>query len=392
MTTEERPFPGIDLLRFLCAFSVLCFHYSRIFGGGQHFPAEPFRAELSLLFDHGDFAVQVFWTISGFIFFWRYADVVVQRAIDARDFFVLRLSRLYPLHLATLLVIAVLQLAYARTHSGQEFVTHYNDLSHFLLQLLFVSWTAEKSFNSPIWSISLELLAYTAFFLCASSVRLNHLRNSAIVATIFALIWSSRALLYFEFSSCLMLFFIGGLVYTLTRATSMPDPSTRSRAWAKGVRIFCVFNVLAPMANLLMNNRLAEFYLGEYVNDYCYLVMTPSFLYLLANLPLPGKAGHTAEALGNLTYASYLIHFPLQVLTVLCLDVAGLPRAVIWNHAGFLGFIGITFGLSYWVYHRYERPMQQLIRQRLLARSPRTPPGPAGLDPALLERGTEQRA
>jgi peptidoglycan/LPS O-acetylase OafA/YrhL len=367
IANAERPFPGIDLLRFLCAFAVVCFHYSKVFGGGQHFPAEPFRAELGLLFDSGGFAVPIFWGISGFIFFWKYADALHQHAVTGREFLVLRLSRLYPLHLATLLIVAGLQLAYARTHSGQPFVTHYNDLSHFVLQLLMISyWPAEFSFNAPIWSVSLEVVAYAVFFVCALSLRLNRLRNSAILAAIFALLWAGHALLYFEFANCLMLFFLGGLVHALVRAISAPGLSARGRNWARVLRMYCVFNVLAPLANLAMHNRLAEVYLGGYIDHYCCIVMAPSILFVFCRLRLPEKAGHAAEALGNLTYASYLIHFPLQVLTVLCLDAAGVPRRVIWNDAGFLGFIGVTFVLSHWVYRRFERPAQQLIRQRLL--------------------------
>lgn len=396
MTTEKRPFPGIDLLRFLCAFSVLCCHYSKLYGAGQNFPPEPFRAVLGLLFDHGAFAVQIFWAISGFIFFWKYADVLLKRTMGTADFIVLRLSRLYPLHLATLLIVAGLQLAYKHFHSGQAYVYHYNDLSHFMLQLLFVSYWAqgaEKSFNAPIWSISLELLAYAVFFMCASSIRLNRLRNSAVTAVIFALIWSGRTLLYVEFAGCLMLFFAGGLVYTMVREAAASNLSSGRRVWFKVLRIFCAFNVLAPMANFAMDNRLAEFYLREYVDDYCYLLIAPSVLFLFASMPIPaGKPGRIAETLGNLTYSSYLIHFPLLLLLVLCLDAAGVPRIIVWNHAGFLTFIGVTFALSHWVYHCYERPMQKLIRHRLLERSSRTPPGAANPDPALLDQSTEQRA
>ena len=50
----------------------------------------------------------------GFIFFWKYRDTISDSTIGGWVFFVFRLSRLYPLHLATLLLVALLQPLYHR--------------------------------------------------------------------------------------------------------------------------------------------------------------------------------------------------------------------------------------------------------------------------------------
>lgn len=72
---------------------------------------QPFYALLKPFSEYGWYGVQAFWSISGFIFFWRYRDSVALGQVGGWRFFVLRFSRLYPLHLATLLPAAFLQAA-----------------------------------------------------------------------------------------------------------------------------------------------------------------------------------------------------------------------------------------------------------------------------------------
>jgi peptidoglycan/LPS O-acetylase OafA/YrhL len=53
-------------------------------------------------YEAGECGVWIFWCISGFIFSWKYRDTISGRSVGGRTFFVFRLSRLYPLHLVTL--------------------------------------------------------------------------------------------------------------------------------------------------------------------------------------------------------------------------------------------------------------------------------------------------
>src|SRR6185437_3680142 len=72
-----------------------------------------------------------------------------------------------PLHFATLCLVGALNYLYLYEH-GQFFVYVYNDLRHFVLNLLFASgWGLETdySFNGPAWSISAEVLFYLLFFM-----------------------------------------------------------------------------------------------------------------------------------------------------------------------------------------------------------------------------------
>jgi peptidoglycan/LPS O-acetylase OafA/YrhL len=104
---------GLELLRFVAALAVIVWHYS-----GFSYVADspvnlfknrlPFYGLLQPLYETGEYAVWALWCISGFIFFWKYRDAIADRSIGCGRFFVFRLSRLYPLHLVTLALVAIL--------------------------------------------------------------------------------------------------------------------------------------------------------------------------------------------------------------------------------------------------------------------------------------------
>ena len=71
--------------------------------------------------------------------------------------------------------------------------------------------------------------------------------------------------------------------------------------------------------------------------------------------------------LGNLTYASYLVHFPLQLLIVVLFPVLGWQIDYQSPYLFGLFFLS-TFLLSAVVYQMLERPAQRYIRRRWLGR------------------------
>src|SRR4051812_13229871 len=214
--------PGLEAVRFVAAFAVLIWHY-------QHFayvadqPVDLVKQRLPLyellqpFYEAGRYGVWVFWCVSGFIFFWKYRDAIYERATGGWAFLVLRVSRLYPLHLVTLIVVALLQGVYFR-QQGQFFVYQHNDLQHFILQICLASeWNLlhGDSFNGPIWSISVEVLVYIVFFLTLRFVTRSALFN--VLAVLVCLTLRGQVF------SCLALFYAGGLAAIARRnMTSAP--------------------------------------------------------------------------------------------------------------------------------------------------------------------------
>jgi peptidoglycan/LPS O-acetylase OafA/YrhL len=353
-STIDTKLPGLEALRFVAAFAVLIWHY-------QHFsyvaavPIDLVRARLPLygllrpFYEAGQYGVWVFWCISGFIFFWKYRDAIFDRAVSGWTFFVFRFSRLYPLHLATLIAVAILQSIYFRLH-GCFFVYQNNDLGHFLPQLLMASeWGPDigDSFNGPIWSISVEVLVYVVFFLTLRFVSRSALLNVVIVVACLNLSG--------QIFSCLAFFYMGGLAAMARRAIALaPSRNLIERAgWSAAT--------LVPVSILAFGSP------SQLIAWPFLLTYAPLLLFCLSGeAVLPAPAQRLVEAAGNMTYSSYLLHFPIQLLMAVGFGFAGkaLPFYDGWFFAVYLG---ATLPASHAVYRWFEAPAQRLLRRRLLA-------------------------
>lgn len=346
--------PGIELLRFVCACAVLLWHYQHfayIANAAHDFSPErqPFYAQLAFFYRFGLYGVQVFWCISGFIFFWKYGATIAARGIGAGRFFLLRFSRLYPLHLATLLLVAALQAAYLGGH-GYYFVYGDNSAASFVLQLGMAShWLfplTTWSFNGPIWSVSLEVLAYLLFFVLTRRLGAGWAVTGALTL-VAGLAWRYCDWPLLE---CLLYFYLGGLGARAHLALARRS-SVQRRALLAAAAILLALVLLAPWRYPLAATQVL-------------LPATPLVILLLLALPpLPGAAGRAAGVLGNLTYSSYLLHFPLQVGIALACGAAGM--AVPWQSRWlWLGFMGGTLVLAHLCYRRFELPAQRWLRRR----------------------------
>jgi peptidoglycan/LPS O-acetylase OafA/YrhL len=286
--------------------------------------------------------------ISGFIFFWKYSAAINEGRVSAYRFFVLRFSRLYPLHFVTLIIVALLQLIYIRTH-GTSFIYSNTDTFHFALQLAFASnWLNElpETFNGPIWSVSTEVLVY-AFFL----VVVSFLRPSLILCVVVAL--AAKAASHFHPENafeCAQYFFIGGAVQAV--AGSLPH---RYKLIAFGV---CVLGLCLSIGS--------HFRFGSIVGFSFFVVVSFALLDEVISL----RRSRVVKV-GDLTYASYLLHFPVQLAVVLAIDALGLSRNLFLAPAALAAFILGTFGLAWIVFRAFEMPAQDALRAVWLRRQKR---------------------
>jgi peptidoglycan/LPS O-acetylase OafA/YrhL len=356
---DRKGFTGIEIGRFLCAFAVILWHYQTFFqtgveGGGNEAPADtinyPFYSVLSFFYLNGHHAVVIFWMISGFIFFWKYGSDLHERKVSTYDFFMLRFSRLYPLHFATLILVAILQVLYISSHRDY-FIYAHNDAPHFLLQLVFASnWLGSQpfTFNGSIWSVSVEVLAYAFFFLMV-----RFFRPGLILCLVVAVVF--KTLDHFQPQSlfvCIEYFFIGGAVVRLIEKLNRTQ--SRIAFW------LCAVGIVAIGATRLGSGTVVIF-------AFCCLTA-----FALLNEAV-GSRFERVSKLGDLTYASYLIHFPIQLALVLVVDWLGISRAVFLSPVALIAFIVVTFALSWVVFHGFEMPAQRRIRALALPREKRAP-------------------
>ncbi|CCD93608.1 conserved membrane hypothetical protein; putative acyltransferase [Bradyrhizobium sp. ORS 375] len=347
---------GLELLRFLATISVLLWHYPH-FAYAADAPVGLVRSELPFyrvlfpFYELGEYGVVIFWCISGFIFFWKYSALIPNGAVDGWTFFVNRLSRLYPLHLATLLLVAGLQAIYVAQH-GFAFVYQSNDLGHFLAQLVMASdWLPPTgvSFNGPIWSVSIEVLVYAAFFAGLRFVTTSPLLNLAMILAGIA----SGTLV----GKCFVFFYAGGLA-AMTRQ-SVADAWYRPR-----LEVFAAGAVVGiPLVLWLSGTDLAERAAA------LLLIYTPVLLFVCTiPLTLPGRAEDLLQAAGNMTYSCYLLHFPIQLTIALAFASWGQPIPY-GSHMFWIGFMGLTLSAAYLTYDWFEAPAQRLIRRALLRKN-----------------------
>lgn len=339
---------GLELMRFAAALAVLLNHY-RFFADMAGVPAlDRTNALLSLLwpfFNYGHFGVEVFWGISGYIFFWKYGTAIHSRAVGGREFFWLRFSRLYPLHLATLLLAAGLQ-AIHRQVSGHDFIYPATDGASFVRQLLLATdWgpPVAESFNGPIWSISAEIAIYAAFFMLlrrfGPSARMCvGMIIAGLVAQLAGLEWASIG--------CATYFFAGGL------AALVPSGEGRSSR-------------VVPAALLALCLGMAV--LGDRGKvPMILLLAVPCLLIVMArNWQWMERWQQQLRFAGNLTYSSYLLHFPLQLLLAIGVGTSGIvPDPT--NPVFFIGWLAATLATAALCHRLFEMPAQAWIRQRTL--------------------------
>jgi peptidoglycan/LPS O-acetylase OafA/YrhL len=355
---------GLEGLRFLATIAVLLWHY-------QHFAFAPdlrgdlpkgqlpFYRVLFPFYEAGDYGVWIFWCISGFIFFWKYRSIVADRTIGGWTFFVYRLSRLYPLHLATLLLVALLQMLYGAQH-GFYFVYQQNDVAHFIAQLFMASnWLPLRiqSFNGPIWSVSVEVLAYAAFFLTLRFVNPSPLFNLAM--SVLALRLGS------DLGICLAFFYAGGLAAIVRRAVA-GAPHRR----LLGAAAACAA-AMVPLAFWLSGAELAS------VSGPLMLMTTPLVLFCCSGeLALPRWTETLLESAGNMTYSCYLLQFPTQLIIVLACTALQQPIPY-RDHLFWTAYVLLTFTLAGLAYRYFEAPAQRLIRSALLRKREASQTSPA---------------
>ena len=351
---ETNKLLGLEVLRFLTAFAILVFHYRHFFYVADKpigFVVErlPLYGLLRPFHDFGAFGVWVFWCISGFIFFWKYRDPVATRAVGGWQFFTLRFSRLYPLHLVTLLFVALLQSVYFNLY-GCFFVYQNNDIWHFLTQLLMASdWGAAQSssFNGPIWSVSVEVLVYLVFFLMLRATRSPWLNVVVVAACLDAAFRGAS----WQAVYCLAFFYIGGLAAMARRAIAELRYRTMIEAGA-----WIAAAAIPPAVVHAAGDQL------DRISFPLFLGTTPLLLFCLSRkIAVPGGMQAMIVAAGNMTYSSYLLHFPIQLGIVLCFTLAKRPVPV-YSGALFAVYLLTTLLLSYVTFRFFEAPAQRLIR------------------------------
>lgn len=382
MVKSESPrLYSLDVLRGIAALSVVFWHWQHFYSlSSAPFirEAQPLFSWFSPLYRNGDLAVDFFFLLSGFIFFWLYPKKIFEGHVSAKDFFVLRFSRLYPLHLITLIVVAIQQFCYWQIKANY-FIYEKNDVFHFILNLFFISSIKLEqgfSFNAPIWSVSVEVFVYFLFFL-SSKIFKSHFLVAAILS-LMGYFWIFP--FYHPIGRGVGGFFLGGLVYAIY---SLVVTSRNSKVLAQlihlssgllwTIALLLTFNLIKP--DLFLYFGILESPAGVV---YCPKILAAMVLFSSTILSFAIFEQKTSgffkrlSILGDISYSSYLLHFPLQLVFVTFAAVRGIGVDLFNHPVTLVAFFVVLIAISLVSYHYVEMPLQRLIR-RLWIRSKAKP-------------------
>jgi len=372
--SQQQPparFHSLDALRGIAALSVVFWHwqhffYSGIDPGDFELARLPLSRLLHLLYTQGWQAVDLFFSLSGFIFYWLYSRRVAERRISPGQFALLRFSRLYPLHLATLLLVALGQYWMLRDR-GSYFVYSVNDARSFVLNLLFASsWGIERdfSFNGPAWSVSVEVLLYALFF---SYCRLLPIRISILaLSSLFGFFVIENFL--FEVGRGICSFFAGGCAFLAYQAIIASRRGGAITKWIAGAAVgaWAVTFIVRHFAGLVLHfNAGARGIMLGAMAMWPVMVLFPLTILALALAETRrGTLGKRISFLGDISYSSYLLHFPLQFLFFTVVTSLTTDRSIFYTPWFMLLFFAVLLSISFCSFHYFELPAQTLLRRR----------------------------
>lgn len=346
---EFKRYAAIDGLRFFAALGVVVYHYAVLSG----------NSGLESLFSKNYLFVDFFFAISGFVIFHSYGGRLT--GISAYcDFLKNRIARVYPLHLATLLVFMLLAATLWRGKSDRAFI----DPAAILPNLTMMhAWGATQTaaFNYPSWSISAEWFAYLSFPAVVWLTRLGGAK--AAVCAALAIVMGLEAAAHL------------GWIEPWTTLTYHFGALRALPTFLAGAALACAIEAI-PLrihsfgpAWALFLTAFLEMTLGA--DDRLIIVLLLACLAAAAIAERDGAKGlltrKTMAGLGDLSYALYMIH-PLMGMALISLlgvrifHLAGTPL-VLW-----CAFCALVPNLiaAYFIYHRFETPWRRRVRRLAL--------------------------
>lgn len=294
-TSTTNRFEALDGWRGICACLVVLFHfhgYSPLYTSGL--------VRNSYLF------VDFFFVLSGFVIAWNYSDRLGDWA-GVRKFLILRLGRVYPLHLFMLLCFVAWETLRLLAHNEGTF-TGPNSPSAVISNLLLIQSMGlhdSLTWNGPSWSISTEMWTYVVFALISAWLGMRNwiLLATALVAPVLLASLSKSGMdttFDWGFVRCLFGFALG---VACCRIYELVAPFARSpgRGVMTAVEVAIVYAVVAfvAAAGTSPMSFMAPF------------IFAAAVLIFAAEGGLVSRVFHSRPLkwLGTVSYSIYLTHF-----------------------------------------------------------------------------------
>lgn len=333
-------------LRFIFALMVFAAHCYVIDPHFSHF-----------LYKEGFVGVSFFFVLSGFIIAYNYQHRFERKKVSRREFWIARFARIYPLHLATLL-LSLLTGGYLLAMNWDTVLKFFSQL--FLVHPFVPQMDYFFSFNSPSWSLGCEQLFYFLFpFLALWLGTIRRLFWVLVPVGILAA-WGMyftpeeqiRAYWYVNPLTRLPDFLVGMLLFKLYDR-SPRNWSVARATWIEAgvILLFLAFYYSGSAGLLPKVYRYSVYYwVPVALVIYAFAMNRGRISRLLSNKYL--VIG------GDISYAIYLIH----------LFIIEWYKGTGWSYPWPIvipAILAVTIGLGLLSYYYFERPANRYIRSRL---------------------------
>ena len=346
---------------------ILIWHYQHFFSLGKF--EQPFENELPFLYHFGGIFVDLFFCLSGYIFFSYYQNKIATKEISFKNFIVYRLSRLYPLILITLIFTAIFNYLLFFL-MGKFYIYTSNDLFSFFANLFFLQsgfFKLNPSFNAPSWSIGIEFWIYLLFFVLVFHFKKNLAIICGIISVFFFVAHNNNinfGLIIFsaEFERGLASFFLGGVVHFLIQEIKKSNTKNYDL-------IGFITLSIAALGYFFAHEKFSPIH-APYIdaifsNDHLTFTMLlhPLLIFSLTLSPLLNKlfSIRILRFFGDISYSTYLWHVPIQLGLFLLILVGGVELHPA-SKKFFVGYFLLVIFISYLSSYFFERPLQNKIR------------------------------
>jgi peptidoglycan/LPS O-acetylase OafA/YrhL len=330
--------------------------------------------------------VELFFVLSGFIIYLSYSERITDLPALI-DFHILRIGRLYPVHMVFLLAFAALEtLKWAMAPDSLIPAFSRNGMREFienatLTQALGFSQNA-ASFNSPSWSISVEFYTYAIFSLAIlffrKRIALIAFMAICIAATILLAMSSSELSGFRLILRCLAGFFLGCIIAEAHIRTKFV------RLSSENALLFLTFLSMI----LFLQFKIPE----DNQVDFCFSVLSGILVILLVKNSTGGdqpKGMSVLSLLGTLSYSLYMTHYLIiYVFDVWLHRYSGLAKQAAMqtrysNGRTFIdlstmealiiypALVGSTIVIAWLIHKLVEVPARSLVRMMVKTRKNR---------------------
>jgi peptidoglycan/LPS O-acetylase OafA/YrhL len=384
VTVAKTIYP-LTSVRFFAASLVLFHHSVRIFlpvfsGRGVRGVPEDMAGIVSLAFP---VSASFFFFLSGYVLSSVYLRN--RQIVDKSNFFAARFARLYPLYFVVLVLdTPELLVSEVQRHGMKIGLTKTAEIFAANVAML-QAWKGSRllRINHPSWSLCVEAFFYVCFPLLA--VLLGKLRGARVWMTALvlyaggqALVWGMRP--YLSVETVLILPPLHLSTFALGILLARWQMLQQERKDKAQVRVWQVSAVLGLSAGGLLGSVLLIplFAVPAPYNNGLLAPIFAGFVWALSVIPTPLSrwlCGRRLVALGNASYALYLIHMPI-------LSVFLHFRWV--THAFYPVYLALCVGLSLLSFRYFETPARLWLLERFHARVVRNTAGAPSIPESVL--------